>query len=74
MIGIDVVDGAVVGVRTDRGDVACEVVVDAAGMYAAEVARLVGVRVPVIPMSHQYVVTQPFRDVDSSACSAPDIA
>jgi 4-methylaminobutanoate oxidase (formaldehyde-forming) len=40
------------------------VVVDAAGMYGAAVARLVGVRVPIIPMSHQYVVTTSFRDVD----------
>ncbi|MFZ0324175.1 MAG: FAD-dependent oxidoreductase [Actinomycetes bacterium] len=50
-------------VRTDRGDVETDVVVDAAGMYGAEVARMVGVRVPIVPMSHQYVVTQPFRDV-----------
>ena len=50
-------------VRTDRGDLECDVVVDAAGMYAAEVARMVGVRVPIIPMSHQYVVTQKVRDV-----------
>jgi len=63
VVGIDVVDGAVSRVRTSRGDVECEVVVDAAGMYAAEVARLVGVRVPIVPMSHQYVVTTPFRDV-----------
>ena len=35
-----------------------------AGMYAAEIGRLAGVRVPVIPMSHQYVVTQPFRARD----------
>ncbi len=48
---------AVDRVCTDRGDVECEVVVDAGGMYAAEIARLVGVRVPVVPMSHQYVVT-----------------
>ncbi|CAA9398727.1 MAG: Sarcosine dehydrogenase [uncultured Pseudonocardia sp.] len=46
-------------VRTDRGDVECEVVVDCGGMYAAEIARMVGVRVPVVPMSHQYVVTAP---------------
>jgi glycine cleavage system aminomethyltransferase T/glycine/D-amino acid oxidase-like deaminating enzyme len=45
-------------VRTDRGDVECEVVVDCGGMYAAEIARLAGVRVPIVPMSHQYVVTQ----------------
>jgi glycine/D-amino acid oxidase-like deaminating enzyme len=50
-------------VRTDRGDLAADLVVNAGGMYAAEIARMVGVRVPIIPMSHQYVVTQPFRDV-----------
>ncbi|HLM08423.1 MAG TPA: FAD-dependent oxidoreductase, partial [Thermoleophilaceae bacterium] len=49
-------------VRTDRGDVACEVVVNAGGMYAAEIGRLAGVRVPVVPMAHEYLVTQPFRD------------
>ncbi len=49
---------AVQRVRTDRGDIQCEIVVDAAGIYAAEIARMVGVRVPVVPMSHQYVVTE----------------
>ena len=48
------------GVRTDRGDIECEVVVDCGGMFAAEIARLAGVRVPIVPMSHQYVVTEPF--------------
>jgi glycine cleavage system T protein len=61
--GIEVRDGRVRGVRTDRGDVAAEVVVDAGGMYAAAIARLAGVRVPLIPMSHQYLVTQPLEPV-----------
>jgi glycine cleavage system aminomethyltransferase T/glycine/D-amino acid oxidase-like deaminating enzyme len=61
--GIEVSDGRVRGVRTDRGDLAAEVVVDAGGMYAAEIARLAGVRVPLIPMSHQYLVTQPLDAV-----------
>ncbi len=56
--GIDTADNRVCRVRTDRGDVECEVVVDAAGMFAAEVARMVGVRVPVVPLSHQYLVTE----------------
>jgi glycine cleavage system aminomethyltransferase T/glycine/D-amino acid oxidase-like deaminating enzyme len=60
---IEVRDGRVRGVRTDRGDVAAEVVVDAGGMYAAEIGRLAGVRVPLIPMSHQYLVTQPLDAV-----------
>jgi len=61
--GIDVRDGHVRGVQTDGGEVAAEVVVDAGGMFAAEIARMAGVRVPVIPMSHQYLVTQPHEEV-----------
>jgi glycine cleavage system aminomethyltransferase T/glycine/D-amino acid oxidase-like deaminating enzyme len=59
---IDVRDGAVRAVRTDRGDVECEVIVNAGGMYAAEIGRLAGVRVPLVPMAHEYLVTQPFRE------------
>src|SRR6476659_4932728 len=60
--GIDVADGRVRGVRTEKGDIQAEVVVNAGGMYAAEIGRMAGVRIPVIPMSHQYLVTQPFRE------------
>jgi 4-methylaminobutanoate oxidase (formaldehyde-forming) len=61
--GIEVKDGRVRGVRTERGDIAAEVVVDAGGMFAAEIGRLAGVRVPLLPMSHQYLVTQPLDAV-----------
>jgi glycine cleavage system aminomethyltransferase T/glycine/D-amino acid oxidase-like deaminating enzyme len=61
--GIDVHEGRVRGVRTDRGNLEAEVVVDAGGMFAAEIARMAGVRVPLIPMSHQYLVTQPHEAV-----------
>ena len=60
--GIEVKDERVQAVETDRGRIECEVVVNASGMYAAEIGRLAGVRIPVIPMSHQYVVTQPIRE------------
>src|SRR5262245_52684491 len=62
--GIDVQDGRVTGVRTERGDVRAEVVVIAGGMFSAELGRLAGVRIPVAPMSHQYLITQPFRERD----------
>jgi 4-methylaminobutanoate oxidase (formaldehyde-forming) len=58
--GIAITDGRVTAVRTDRGEVECEVVVDCGGMFAPEIARLAGVRVPIVPMSHQYVVTEAF--------------
>ncbi len=64
--GIDVSGGRVRRVRTERGDIDCEVAVIAAGMFSAEVGRLAGVRIPVQPMSHQYLVTQPFRERDPS--------
>ncbi len=63
-------------VRTDKGDVECEVVVDAGGMYAAEIARMVGVRVPIVPMSHQYVVTEPLlpsAGLDGRALPLPSL-
>ena len=63
VLGIDAVDGRITGVRTDRGDIACAQVVDCGGMFAAEIARMVGVRVPVVPMSHQYVVTEALPEV-----------
>jgi glycine/D-amino acid oxidase-like deaminating enzyme len=52
--------GRVVGVDTDQGEVDCEVIVNAAGMWAGEVGALAGVPVPVVPLVHQYLVTAPF--------------
>lgn len=61
VVAIDTVETsagrAVSRVRTDRGDIECEVVVDAGGIYAAEIARMVGVRLPIVAMAHQYAVT-----------------
>jgi sarcosine oxidase subunit beta len=45
--GVDVAGGAVTGVRTDRGTVATPVVDNAAGVWAARVARLAGVELPI---------------------------
>jgi 4-methylaminobutanoate oxidase (formaldehyde-forming) len=59
---IVVSDGRVRGVRTQWGDIEAEIVVNAGGMFAAELGRMAGIRVPVIPFAHEYLVTQPFRD------------
>jgi glycine cleavage system aminomethyltransferase T/glycine/D-amino acid oxidase-like deaminating enzyme len=62
--GIETANGRVRRVSTEKGDIEAEVVVLAGGMYGAELGRLAGIRIPIIPMSHQYLVTQPFRDRD----------
>jgi glycine cleavage system aminomethyltransferase T/glycine/D-amino acid oxidase-like deaminating enzyme len=58
--GIETRAGRVRSVRTDRGEIECEVVVNCGGMFAAEIGRLAGVRIPLVPMSHQYLITEPF--------------
>ena len=50
----------IVGVDTDKGFIECEVVVNCGGIYSAEIGRLVDVRIPIIPMSHQYLITDNF--------------
>jgi 4-methylaminobutanoate oxidase (formaldehyde-forming) len=52
--------GRISRVVTDKGEIETEIVVDAAGMAAPDVAKLVGVTVPIIPMAHQYLITEPF--------------
>ncbi|MFF7722791.1 NAD(P)/FAD-dependent oxidoreductase [Streptomyces luteogriseus] len=52
-------DGAVRGVRTDRGDLHAPAVVNAAGTWGGEVAARAGVRLPVRPRRGFVIVTEP---------------
>jgi len=52
-------NGAVRGVRTDAGEYGAEVVVNAAGGWAAEIGRMAGLELPVKPDSHEGAVTEP---------------
>jgi glycine/D-amino acid oxidase-like deaminating enzyme len=49
----------VAAVQTDRGEVRCSTVIDAAGAHASHVARLAGLDIPVIPVRHEYYDTAP---------------
>jgi 4-methylaminobutanoate oxidase (formaldehyde-forming) len=57
--GIELDRGRVKRVKTDKGDIETDLVVNAGGMFAPEVGRLVGVNVPLIPMAHEYLITRP---------------
>ncbi|MFJ9723705.1 NAD(P)/FAD-dependent oxidoreductase [Streptomyces sp. NPDC101209] len=52
-------DGAVRGVRTDRGDLHAPAVVNAAGTWGGEIAALAGVHLPVLPRRGFVLVTEP---------------
>ncbi|MGI8664845.1 MAG: GcvT family protein [Jatrophihabitans sp.] len=58
VLGIDQRAGAVTGVRTDRGAVEAEIVVNCAGQWAKAVGLLAGVNVPLHSAEHFYVVTE----------------
>ena len=58
VIGIDQANGKVTGVRTDRGDIAAEFVVNCAGMWAREVGNMAGVNVPLQACEHYYLISE----------------
>ena len=65
--GIKRDEKGVSGVETSRGPVATRVVVNAAGPWAAEVARMAGVELPVTPLRRMLVPTEPFDRFPHSA-------
>jgi dimethylglycine dehydrogenase len=50
-------------VITDKGNVRAEHVVNAGGLWAREVGRMVGLELPVLAMEHQYIVTEDMPEV-----------
>lgn len=56
--GFELKGRRVTRVQTDHGAVACEIVVNAAGMWARDVGRMAGVRVPTGAVEHQYMITE----------------
>jgi 4-methylaminobutanoate oxidase (formaldehyde-forming) len=59
---------AVAGVTTNRGEISAAIVVDAAGAWAREVAAEAGIRVPIVPVRHQLMITEP---IDGVAAEQP---
>ncbi len=52
--------------RTDKGDLVAEHVVNAAGLWAREVGRFAGLELPILAMEHQYIVTGEIPEVVAS--------
>ena len=61
--GITLEDGRVSSIETSRGPVSTRIVVNAGGPWAAQVAALAGIDLPVVPLRRQLVPTEPFDAV-----------
>jgi dimethylglycine dehydrogenase len=46
-------------VTTDKGEITCEHVISCSGNFARKTGAMVGLDIPVIPVEHQYIVTEP---------------
>jgi glycine cleavage system aminomethyltransferase T/glycine/D-amino acid oxidase-like deaminating enzyme len=56
-------NGAVTGVRTARGDIEAEYVVNCTGMWARQLGELAGVSIPLQAAEHYYLLTEPIAEV-----------
>ncbi len=65
VLKIEVENGRVSAVITDKGRIDCDVVVCCAGQWSRDLGRSVGVTVPLVSVQHQYLVTDRIEGVTS---------
>ena len=61
-------------VRTPKGDIHAQWVVNAAGLWGREVAALAGIKLPLIPTEHQYFVTESIPEIAALDRRLPSVA
>jgi len=82
VIDIDAVDGAggagwrvhverSDGAQSDRYAIDCDIVINAAGFYGADISAMAGIDVPLAVLEHQYLVTGPVAELDAVAETFP---
>ncbi|MBB3441637.1 FAD-dependent oxidoreductase [Rhizobium sp. BK379] len=50
-------------VTTDKGEITAEHIISCTGNFARKTGDMVGINIPVIPVEHQYIVTEPHPDI-----------
>ena len=50
-------------IETNKGIITCDHVVSATGNYARQTGAMVGLDIPVMPVEHQYIVTEPHPEI-----------
>jgi 4-methylaminobutanoate oxidase (formaldehyde-forming) len=68
--GFETESGRVRAVLTSRGRVETEVAVIAAGIWSPRLGRMAGVTIPLLPMQHQFAVTEPWSELSANSAVA----
>jgi glycine cleavage system aminomethyltransferase T/glycine/D-amino acid oxidase-like deaminating enzyme len=55
--GIEQANGRVTGVTTSQGSIPADIIVSCAGFWGVEIGKMIGLKVPLLPLGHQYVKT-----------------
>ena len=61
-------------VRTDKGDIRTPWVINAAGLWAREVAAMAGLTLPLLPTEHQYFVTETIAEIAGMDRRLPSVS
>lgn len=52
-------------VQTENGTISCQFVVNAAGLWAREVANMAGITLPLMPVEHHYLITESIPEIET---------
>ena len=58
-------------VITDKGEITCEHVVNAAGLWAKQVGRMAGIELPVAPLKHHYLISDTIPQLEEIDFEVP---
>jgi dimethylglycine dehydrogenase len=58
-------------VTTENGNIHAEIVVNAGGLWARDVGRMVGIELPIQAMEHHYLITEPIKELEDLEQEAP---
>jgi len=61
-------------IKTDKGNIKTEVVINAAGLWGREVGKMAGLDLPLLPAEHQYFVTETIPEIETIGRRLPSIA
>lgn len=60
-------------ITTQDGDITAEIIVNAAGTWGYEIGRMMGLELPIVPVLHQYLVTDRIEEIASRERQLPII-
>ncbi|MCK5517600.1 MAG: FAD-binding oxidoreductase, partial [Desulfobulbaceae bacterium] len=56
----------VTAVKTDKGEISCEIVVNCTGMWGYQMGEKLGVNTPLVPFQHQFLVTNTIEGIPAN--------